>query len=88
MGWGALPHPPCSPDIAFSDYHLFRLLKHHLIGKSFAKFEDFEMAIRKFFESQPQDLWAGGINDLPFRWAAVVDNCGEYTGEKIFLSVK
>jgi hypothetical protein len=31
-----LPHPPYSPDLAPSDYHLFGPLKEHLGGKSFA----------------------------------------------------
>lgn len=27
LGWNAVPHPPYSPDIAPSDYHLFRPLR-------------------------------------------------------------
>jgi len=35
-GWDVLPHPPYSPDLASSDFHLFRFLKNFLNGKTFA----------------------------------------------------
>ncbi|GFR91223.1 histone-lysine N-methyltransferase SETMAR [Elysia marginata] len=34
-GWEILPHPPHSPDLAPSDYHLFGPLKRELAGKRF-----------------------------------------------------
>jgi [histone H3]-lysine36 N-dimethyltransferase SETMAR len=35
LEWKKLPHPPYSPDLVPSDYHLFRSLQHFLKGKSF-----------------------------------------------------
>jgi [histone H3]-lysine36 N-dimethyltransferase SETMAR len=35
LGWEALPHPPYSPDIAPSDYHLFLSMKSLLFGNKF-----------------------------------------------------
>ena len=32
FGWEVVPHPPYSPDLAPSDYHLFGPLKNHLRG--------------------------------------------------------
>ena len=34
-GWEVLEHPPYSPDLAPSDYHLFRSMEHFLRGKKF-----------------------------------------------------
>ncbi|GFR68206.1 histone-lysine N-methyltransferase SETMAR [Elysia marginata] len=34
-GWDILPHPPHSPDLTPSDYHLFGPLKRELVGKRF-----------------------------------------------------
>ena len=35
LGWELLPHPPFSPDLAPSDYHLFLSLSNNLRGRTF-----------------------------------------------------
>ncbi|CAF1688347.1 unnamed protein product, partial [Adineta ricciae] len=35
LGWITLPHPPYSPDLAPTDYHLFRSLSNYLSEKKF-----------------------------------------------------
>lgn len=35
INWEILPHPPYSPDIAPSDYHLFRSMTHGLEDQQF-----------------------------------------------------
>ena len=35
LGWKVLIHPPYSPDLASSDYHLFHSLSNDLKGKKF-----------------------------------------------------
>ena len=39
---GSSPHPPYSPDIAPSDYYLFRSMAHGLADQQFRSYEDIE----------------------------------------------
>uniref|UniRef100_A0A8R1DVR7 Histone-lysine N-methyltransferase SETMAR n=1 Tax=Caenorhabditis japonica TaxID=281687 RepID=A0A8R1DVR7_CAEJA len=76
LNWDTVPHPPYSPDIEPSDYHLFRPLNLFLKEKRFAKYEDLKMAVFDFFDSQSAAFWKKGIDDLPERWLTVVTNDG------------
>ena len=78
LGWITLPHPPYSPDLAPSDYHLFSALKNFLRGQSFSDFSALENSLENFFRQQPPEFWKRGIQSLPDRWKQVVDTCGEY----------
>ena len=49
LGWIIIPHPPYSPDLAPTDYHLFRSLFHHLGEKKFDDENDVKMNIVNFF---------------------------------------
>ena len=40
LGWKVLTHPPYSPDMALSDYHLFRSMQSALTGEKFSSFAD------------------------------------------------
>lgn len=40
LKWEVLPHPPYSPDIAPSDYHLFRSMAHELADQHFRSHEE------------------------------------------------
>uniref|UniRef100_A0A8R1DQY3 Histone-lysine N-methyltransferase SETMAR n=1 Tax=Caenorhabditis japonica TaxID=281687 RepID=A0A8R1DQY3_CAEJA len=77
LNWYTVPHPPYSPDIAPSDYHLFRPLKLFLKEKRFAKYKDLKMAVFDFFDSQSAAFWKKGIGDLFERWLTVVTD-GHY----------
>jgi transposase len=48
--WGSeiLPHPPYSPDLAPSDFHLFPKMKKHLRGQHFHSNEDIKNEIKKW----------------------------------------
>lgn len=78
LGWKVLPHPPYSPDLAPSDYHLFRSLSKYLAEKKFDQRRDLERDLETFFQSQPANFWTRGIHSLPERWRHVVDNNGAY----------
>jgi histone-lysine N-methyltransferase SETMAR len=47
LQWELLEHPPYSPDLACSDFHLFGPLKNHLGGKRLAHEEEGETEVRK-----------------------------------------
>ena len=40
LKWEVLPHPLYSPDIAPSDYHLFRTMAHGITEQRFTSYED------------------------------------------------
>ncbi|XP_043496419.1 histone-lysine N-methyltransferase SETMAR-like [Polistes fuscatus] len=78
LGWEVLPHPPYSPDVAPSDFHLFRALQHFLSGKTFANLDDIQNAISRYFAEKPINFYRSGIENLLTRWQMVIDNDGEY----------
>ena len=45
--WEVLPHLPYFPDIAPSDYYLFRSMAHGLANQQFRSYEDVEKWLQK-----------------------------------------
>jgi len=78
LKWQVVPHPPYSPDLAPSDYHLFRSMTHFLDGQKFEDETEVETAVSAFFESRTPDFWTNGILSLGERWRQVVANNGTY----------
>ena len=78
FGWELLPHPPYSPDLAPTDYYLFRSLSNHLREKIFDDDIEIKCFLTDFFSSKLPEFYAKGIHSLPERWRAVVDNDGTY----------
>ena len=78
LGWSVLPHPPYSPDIAPSDFHLFLSLQNNLGGMRFKNDNEVESELIKFFSSCPPDFYSRGIDKLPGRWEKVIENGGDY----------
>jgi histone-lysine N-methyltransferase SETMAR len=78
LHWEVLPHPPYSPDLAPSDYHLFRSMSNAMRGKTFADDADLRNWLDEFFASKPAEFYRRGIQKLPERWEEVVTNNGEY----------
>ena len=53
LNWEILAHPPYSPDLAPTDYHLFRHLSNHLKEKHYTSFDDLNYDIRSFLAQNP-----------------------------------
>lgn len=78
LGWELLNHPAYSPDLAPSDYHLFRSIEHFLRGRRFNDDGQVEIAVRQFFESKPDQWYRRGIELLLEKWKKAIDAKGEY----------
>ena len=76
----SLPHPPYSPDLAPSDYHLFGPMKKMLGGQKFASDTEVQSVIRQWLE-QPASFFASGIQKLVDRW----DKLGRYVKNEILM---
>ena len=81
LGWIPIPHPSYSPDLAPTDYHLFRSLSHHLHEKKFNDENDVKMDIANFFDQKSQNFYERRILSLAERWRQVIDSSGAYITE-------
>ena len=72
LKWEVLPHPPYSPDVAPSDYHLFRLMAHGLADQHFRSYEEVKNWI---------DSWIASKDDQFFRDSYATRKMGESSGQ-------
>lgn len=73
-----LPHTPYPPDVAPSDYHLFRLMTHGLSEKRFTSNEDCQKWVDSLIASKDKEILQVGIRKLLERWGKIVANDGQY----------
>ena len=66
-GFELLSHPPYSPDVAPSDFHLFRHLKESLRGWAFEDNEAVTMAVNEWIEERHQNYFLEGVKTLEQR---------------------
>jgi len=78
LKWEVLPHPPYSPDIAPSDYYLFRSMAHGLAEQHFHSFEEVKNWVDSWIGSKDEEFFRHGIRMLPERWEKVIANDGQY----------
>ena len=78
LKWEVLPHPPYSPDIAPSDYHLFRSMTHGLADQHFRSYEEVKNWIDSWIVSKDDRFFLRGIRMLLERWKKVVASDEQY----------
>ncbi|UYV77256.1 SETMAR [Cordylochernes scorpioides] len=71
LQWDVLPHPPYSPDIALSDYHMFRSMTHSLAEQHFTSYEEAKNWVDVWIASKDEEFFRHGIRMLPERWEKV-----------------
>src|SRR5215469_9882069 len=76
--WEVLDHPPYSPDLAPSDFHLFGALKRNLSGQSFGADDELKRAVLQFFKDCGPSFYWGGMNSLVARWDKCLNKFGDY----------
>jgi hypothetical protein len=67
LSFECLPHPPYSPDLAPSDFHVSGPLKEAMGGKSFRFDEEVQQAMHEWLHSQPKEFVSRGRHALPKR---------------------
>nr|CCC86608.1 transposase [Tapinoma nigerrimum] len=78
LGWEVLSHPPYSPDLAPSDYHLFASMGHALAEQHFADFEEVKKWLDEWFSSKEKLFFWNGIHKLSERWTKCIESNGQY----------
>ena len=73
-----MKHPAYSPDLAPSDYYLFRHLKEYLSGVRYPNSEELKQSVVKWLKNKSKDFYKTGIFKLPKKWKGCMDHDGNY----------
>ena len=77
-GFKLIEHPPYSPDLAPSDFHLFPKLKTAISGSHFQSDDDVIHAVDDFLNGQEKDFFKSGTETLKHCWQKCKDTEGDY----------
>lgn len=78
FNWDIFPHPPYSPDLAPSDFHLFPKLKGHLGGKHFRDDEELKAEVNNYLRKVGTQHYQDGIQKLVPRFQKCIERNGDY----------
>jgi len=76
LGFQCLDHPPYSPDLAPSDYHLFPGLKKQLRVRHFSSDVEVIVAAETWLDGQPSEFSLSGLQTLEQRAKSVLSFVG------------
>ena len=77
-GFELLPHPAYSPDMAPSDFFLFKHLKKSLRGRRYTTDEELKSTVEAWCSAQSSEFFLDGFRDLPKRWEKCINRGGDY----------
>ena len=66
------------PDLAPTDFYLFRSLQNMLDNKIYSNEDDLRKSVKEYFDSKENDFFEKGIFKLSNRWKEVMANNGNY----------
>jgi histone-lysine N-methyltransferase SETMAR len=75
--WELFDHPPYSPDLALSNYHLFTYLKNWLLSQCFNNNEKVMGGMNTWLSSQAADLLDTGIQKLIPQYDKCLSSSGD-----------
>ena len=73
-----LSHPPYSPDLAPSDFHVFGPLNEALRGRHFSSDDEVKEAVHSWLRDQPKTFFSDGIQKLLCRYNTCIRLQGDY----------
>ncbi len=76
--WEVFGHPPYSPDMAPSDYHLFPRLKGWLGSQRFANDEELKQGVTTYLQKLDAEFFRVGIEKLVTRYDKCLNVNGDY----------
>lgn len=77
-GWDTVTHPPYSPDLAPSDYHLFPELKKYLDVIHFRTEEELKEEVLSYLRGMAVEFYDVGINKMVHHMQKCIDLHGDY----------
>ncbi|GFV14653.1 transposase [Trichonephila clavipes] len=78
LGWEVSIHPPYSPDLESSGYHLFLALQNFLSDNILESRGDCENRLLEIFTNKDQDFYDRGLMKLPLKWQQIIQQNGAY----------
>jgi len=77
-GYGLVPYPPYSPDLAPCEFCLFPLLKRDFSGTHFSNDNDVIASVEVFLQGQDKLLYKAGIQKLQKLWNKCIEIGRDY----------
>ena len=71
-------HAADCPNMAPTDFHLFRFLQHHLVNMHFQTSKEIENSITEFIEPKSPSFFWAGIRQLLERWQKCIESAEDY----------